>query len=94
MRLRFSDGQVTIEAGTGDDAQASEAVEAAVDGPDIEVAFNPGYLLDGLGVLGTNFTRLSFTAPLKPAMITGQESQDGEMDTSYRYVLQPVRLAG
>ena len=45
-------------------------------------------------MLGTNFTRLSFTAPLKPAMITGQESQDGEMDTSYRYVLQPVRLAG
>ncbi len=94
VRLRFSDGQVTIEAGAGDDAQASEAVEASVQGPEIEVAFNPGYLLDGLGVLGTAFTRMSFTAPLKPAMITGQESADGEPDQSYRYVLQPVRLAG
>ena len=94
VRLRFSDGQVTIEAGAGDDAQASEAVEAKVDGPDIEVAFNPGYLLDGLGVLGTTFTRLSFTAPLKPAFITGQDTQDGDIDTTYRYVLQPVRLAG
>jgi DNA polymerase-3 subunit beta len=28
VRLRFSEGQVAIEAGTGDDAQASEAVEA------------------------------------------------------------------
>ncbi|WP_068249351.1 DNA polymerase III subunit beta [Janibacter corallicola] len=94
VRLRFTPDQLTIEAGTGDDAQASEAVEAAVDGPEIEVAFNPGYLLDGLGVLGTTFTRLSFTAPLKPAMITGQEERDGELDTTYRYVLQPVRLAG
>ena len=94
VRLRFTPDQLTIEAGTGDDAQASEAVEAVVDGPEIEVAFNPGYLLDGLGVLGTTFTRLSFTAPLKPAMITGQEERDGELDTTYRYVLQPVRLAG
>ncbi len=94
VRLRFTDGQLTIEAGAGDDAQASEAIEAKIEGPEIEVAFNPGYLLDGLGVLGTNFTRLSFTAPLKPAMITGQEALDSEIDTSYRYVLQPVRLAG
>jgi DNA polymerase-3 subunit beta len=41
VRLRFSDGQVAIEAGAGDDAQASEAVEASVDGPEIEIAFNP-----------------------------------------------------
>lgn len=94
VRLRFSEGQVTIEAGTGDDAQASEAIEATVQGPELEVAFNPGYLLDGLGVLGTTFTRLSFTAPLKPAMITGQDSLEAEIDTTYRYVLQPVRLAG
>ena len=50
--------------------------------------------LDGLGALGTTFTRLGFTAPLKPAMITGQDTIEAEADTSYRYVLQPVRLAG
>ena len=49
VRLRFSQGQVDIEAGTGDDAQASEAVEARLDGADIDVAFNPAFLLDGLG---------------------------------------------
>ena len=94
VRLRFTEGSVAIEAGTGDDAQASEAVEASVTGPDLEIAFNPGYLLDGLGALGTTFTRLGFTAPLKPAMITGQDTIEAEADTSYRYVLQPVRLAG
>ena len=34
-------GQVAIEAGTGDDAQASEAVECTLTGPEIEIAFNP-----------------------------------------------------
>ena len=50
--LKFTDGQVAIEAGTGDDAQASEAVEATLHGPEIQIAFNPQYLLDGLHAVG------------------------------------------
>ena len=93
VRLRFTDGQVAIEAGTGDDAQASEAVESTLTGPELEIAFNPQFLLDGLGAVGTPFTRLSFTQPSRPAVLSGQEEQDGEADTSYRYVLMPVRFA-
>jgi DNA polymerase-3 subunit beta len=93
VRLRFTDGQVAIEAGTGDDAQASEAVESTLTGPEIEIAFNPGFLLDGLGAVGTPFTRLSFTQPSRPAVLSGQDELDGEADTSYRYVLMPVRFA-
>jgi DNA polymerase-3 subunit beta len=93
VRLRFAEGQVAIEAGTGDDAQASEAVECTLTGPDIEIAFNPQYLLDGLGVMGTDFTRVSFTQPSRPAVLSGQAEEDGEADTSYRYVLMPVRFA-
>jgi DNA polymerase-3 subunit beta len=93
VRLRFSEGQVAIEAGTGDDAQASEAVEATLTGPEIEIAFNPTYLLDGLGAVGTPFSRISFTQASRPAVLTGQVEEDGEADTSYRYVLMPVRFA-
>lgn len=93
VRLRFTEGQVAIEAGTGEDAQASEAVEATLTGPDIEVAFNPGFLLDGLGAVGTEFSRLSFTQPSRPAVLSGQAEIDGEADTSYRYVIMPVRFA-
>jgi len=92
VRLKFTSGQVDIEAGTGDDAQASEAVEATLDGADIDIAFNPGFLLDGLGALHTPYARFSFTAALKPAMLTGQAEVDGSPELSYRYVLQPVRL--
>lgn len=93
VRLRFSSGQVAIEAGTGDDAQASEAVEAVLTGPEIEIAFNPQFLLDGLGALGTAYARLSFTQPSRPAVLTGQVDQESDSDQSYRYVLMPVRFA-
>ena len=93
VRLKFTEGQVAIEAGTGDDAQASEAVEATLTGPEIEIAFNPQFLLDGLGAVGTAVHRLSFTQPRRPAVLSGQAEADGDADTSYRYVLMPVRFA-
>ena len=93
VRLRFAEGQVTIEAGTGEDAQASEAVAAEITGPEIEIAFNPHFLLDGLGAVGTPFSRLSFTQASRPAVLSGQAEEDGEADASYRYVLMPVRFA-
>lgn len=93
VRLRFVDGQVSIDAGAGDDAQASEAVECTLTGPEIEIAFNPHYFLDGLHAVGTPYARLSFTQSSRPAVLSGQSEADGEADTSYRYVLMPVRFA-
>jgi len=42
VRLNFSTGQVTLEAGSGDEAQASESMDAVFEDDDISVAFNPG----------------------------------------------------
>lgn len=93
IRLSFSEGQVVLDAGQGDDAQASEALEATLVGDDISVAFNPQFLLDGLGALSTTFVRLSFTHPNKPVEFTGQESLEGEDNPQYRYLLVPIRFA-
>lgn len=92
VRLSFTDGAITLEAGQGEDAQASEAVEASLVGDELSIAFNPQFLLDGLGALTTPYARLSFTVATKPAVISGQAEADGDDDTSYRYLLMPVRL--
>jgi DNA polymerase-3 subunit beta len=92
VRLSFSDGAITLEAGQGEDAQASEAVEASLVGDELSIAFNPQFLLDGLGALTTPFARLSFTVPTKPAVISGQAEAEGDDDGTYRYLLMPVRL--
>jgi DNA polymerase-3 subunit beta len=93
IRLSFSDGQVLLDAGQGDDAQATEALEAVLVGEDISVAFNPQYLLDGLGAIDTPFVRLSFTHPNKPVEFTGQADAAGDDVREYRYLLVPIRFA-
>ena len=91
VRLMFSGGEVELRAGAGDEAQATEAVECVIDGDAIEIAFNPQYLLDGLGALDDSSTTLSFTTSTRPAVLTGG-SVEGTPD--YRYLLMPVRLSG
>lgn len=93
VRLSFRQGEVVLEAGTGDEAQAVEALEATLEGEDIDIAFNHGFLLDGLSAIGSDVARLSFTTPTKPAVLTGKPPQDGE-NPNYRYLIMPVRLSG
>lgn len=92
VRLAFSQGQLTLDAGTGEDAQANEVLEAHLDGDDITVAFNPVYLSEGLHVFGSDYVRFSFTTPPKPAVLSAQDDPEGEDGKDYRYLLMPVRL--
>ena len=94
IRLSFSAGEVALEAGSGDEAQASESLDASLNGDDISIAVNPSYLLDGLGALDAGFAELRFTAPTRPAVLAGKESADAEAGDDYRYLLMPVRLSG
>ena len=89
VRLAFSRAGLTLEAGAGDEATASETVECIYDGEPLDVNFNPQYLLDGLGAIGSDVAVISFTTPTRPAVLTGKDGGDG-----YRYVLMPIRSAG
>jgi DNA polymerase III subunit beta len=92
VRLAFTDGQLSLDAGTGEDAQASEAIEAALSGDEITVAFNPHYLSEGLNAFSSKYVRFSFTTPPKPAVMSAQDDLEGEDKEDYRYLLMPVRL--
>jgi DNA polymerase III subunit beta len=94
IRLSFAGGEVTLEAGSGDEAQASESLDAGLTGDDISIAFNPAYLLDGLGVLDAAYAELRFTASTRPAVIAAKDSADATAGDDYRYLLMPVRLSG
>jgi DNA polymerase III subunit beta len=95
VRLSFRTGELLLEAGSGDEAQASEVLEAGLEGGEISIAFNPTYLLDGLGALATSHARLAFTTPTKPAVITGAAGDGGPdgAGPEYRHLLMPVRLS-
>lgn len=91
VRLSFRQGEVVLEAGSGDDAQAVEVLGASLEGQDIDVAFNPHFLLDGLSAIGSDVARLAMTTSTKPAVMTGKPAND--QDPDYRYLIMPIRLS-
>ncbi|AEM80040.1 DNA polymerase III subunit beta [Streptomyces violaceusniger] len=94
VRLTFEQGVLILEAGSSDDAQAVERVDAQLDGDDISIAFNPTFLLDGLSAIDSPVAQLSFTTSTKPALLSGRPAMDAEADEAYKYLIMPVRLSG
>ncbi|WP_236241711.1 DNA polymerase III subunit beta [Streptomyces sp. CC228A] len=94
VRLSFEQGVLILEAGSSDDAQAVERVDAQLEGDDISIAFNPTFLLDGLSAIDSPVAQLSFTTSTKPALLNGKPAVDAEADQAYKYLIMPVRLSG
>ena len=68
-----------------------------MNGPEVVVSLKPDFLLDGLGAVHSEFTRIGFTNlenPGKPGpvLITSQTSKDAPSDEAFRYLLQPNLL--
>ncbi|MBM3743305.1 MAG: DNA polymerase III subunit beta [Actinobacteria bacterium] len=93
LRLKFNNNTLQLEAGAGDEAQATEELEIIYNGEAIDIAFNPTFLTDGLSALSTVYVNIAFTGSNKPATLTGKSKADGGADTSFRYLLMPMRYA-
>jgi DNA polymerase-3 subunit beta len=90
VRLEFSAGTLRLSAGGEDEGRAEEQLEAELDGDDITVGFNSGFLLDGLSAVESATARLQFTQPTKPAVICSA----GTDAAAYTYLIMPVRFPG
>jgi len=90
VQMAFAEGQLTLDAGSGDEAQASEAIEASVNGEDLTTGFNPQFLLDGLTAIEQDTVELAFTQASKPVVISGRD--EAETAPGFRYLLMPRRL--
>ncbi len=97
LRFTFTVDGVTLEAIGSEQAQASEVIDAHLNGVDTVVSLKPAFLLDGLSAVHSEFVRISFTKtenPNKPGpvLITSQSSKDQAGADSYKYLLQPNLL--
>jgi DNA polymerase III subunit beta len=97
LRFTFSLDGLVLEAIGSEQAQASETIDAHLNGGDTVVSLKPQFLLDGLGAVHSEFVRISFTKtenPNKPGpvLITSQSSKDQAGADNYKYLLQPNLL--
>ena len=103
VRLEFSSEGVLLSAGGHDAGRAEEALMADFQGEALTIAFNPGYLIDGLSSLHSEKVTFGFTTPSRPAVLRPTSDDELVPDSSgkfaapqsaYTYLLMPVRLPG
>jgi len=93
VRLEFADGSLRLSAGGDDEGSAEEELPVDFEGEPVVIAFNPGYLADGLAALHADRAELTFTTPNRPALIKPAD-ENGDVVPGYLYLLMPVRLPG
>jgi DNA polymerase-3 subunit beta len=96
VRLSFASDEVTIEAGSKGHARGTETVPADFGGDELQIAFSPQYLLDGVlaasatasaaasGDEGPARIHLDFTSATKPAVINS--------GAAFKYLVVPQRI--
>lgn len=85
VKMKFENNLVTLTANALDIGEAQETLEVDYDGAEIEIAFNPDYLIEGISVVRNETVIISTIDPLKPATLRSQE------DNNFLYLLMPVR---
>jgi DNA polymerase-3 subunit beta len=75
---------IIIQSKNNDVGSSTSAIEAVLDGSDIEVTFNLKYFLDVFQTISSDSISISFTEPNKPIIIKGVS------DNSFIYLLMPT----
>lgn len=101
VRMEFNLDSVRLSAGADGVGMAEEDLPVEFAGEPLTIAFNPGYLTDGLSSLHCDRVNFGFTTPSKPAVLrpAPEHSPAGPgpfpaIDSEYVYLLMPVRLPG
>ncbi len=86
IRLRFSDDTLYLSANTPDLGSGDERLPIVYEGEEMTIGFNGKYLVDGLTVLDSEEVQLDLQEENKSAVLRPLG------DTSYDYVVMPVKL--
>lgn len=98
VTLHLTEDTVRVTAGSGEVGQAEESLPGVLEGEDLQIAFNPRYLTDGLDATGGDRVVFDLRDELKPAVLRpALHGADGAADPDpvsgdFLYLLMPVRV--
>ncbi|MGB2823657.1 MAG: DNA polymerase III subunit beta [Phycisphaerae bacterium] len=84
VRVSFQERQATLSSRVPEAGEAEVTCPIALEGEPLEMAFNPGFLIDVLRVIDTDEITFEMNASLKPVMIRS--------GSDFLYVVMPVEL--
>jgi DNA polymerase-3 subunit beta len=85
IKIEIKDQTMIITSNT-EIGNVREELDITKEGKEIEIAFNPKYLIDALKVIDDDRVNLQFTNALNPCIIRKIEGDD------YKYLILPIRL--
>jgi DNA polymerase-3 subunit beta len=88
IRLSFKSGAVELTASSAEAGEAMDEVPVEFEGEDIDIGFNPQYLLDFIAVCNSE----SISISLKDSETQGLFRPVDEDDLDYRYVVMPMKF--
>lgn len=86
VKVDIEPNTMAISASNPDLGEAKDEIQVEYAGEPITLAFNARYILDVLGVMGSDTIILKLNEPLSPTLIMENEKDD------YKYVVMPMRL--
>ena len=87
IRLMMSAAGLELQTIVHDVGQATETLDAKYEGTETTIAFNPEFLLDGLGAISAEEVSVETLDTSKPAIVRSAEGGD------FLYLLMPVRVS-
>jgi DNA polymerase-3 subunit beta len=88
IRLSFKTGALELTASCAEAGEAREVVPVEFEGASLDIGFNPLYLLDFIGICGSD----SISIALKDSETQGLIRPIGGSDLDYRYVVMPMKF--
>ena len=86
VRLSLNNTGVDVTTTSADQGNVNDTVDGDYRGDDMTIAFNPKFLMEGIEATPGDEVILETTDPTRPAMVHGVD------DTTFRYLLMPVRV--
>jgi len=88
VKVDLAGNQLSITSQSADVGEAREVIPIDYTGESLSIGFNAQYLLDFLGVVGTDEVLFEFKDEQSPALMRPA----GDEQSNYKYVIMPMRL--
>lgn len=87
IKLDFESGHITVSMNIREVGSSSEDFPVSYGEENIQIAFNPDFLIEGLSVMDDDQITFNIVEPLKPVMIKSVKNED------ILYLLMPIRIS-
>jgi DNA polymerase-3 subunit beta len=86
VKLEVKDDYIMISSNS-EMGSSAEKVSIKLEGPDLDIGFNPKYLMDALKVIDSEHIKIEFINNVSPCVITPEDSD------TYIYLVLPCRIS-